>query len=261
MSKEPRAPRFTKAPALCRHCGKYTSTPPAWIWILDIMAPGSGTSEPTMQLKDIAKKIGQTVQRTSQMIRQCLDAGVLEALKPGSGHAIYRRTWYGRQLIGRWKTAGLELKDADRASAEPSAGYEASPTESFDLGLTWTCPIELQRCEALLLAISMRLHGTSRKTADGAYTYKPLGEPVDIELTADLAAAVLPHFAYLRHKIRCSPFVFKEEHVAPLICDITKDAAQAEIIQGQWNANHHDVVEEARKDLTDLIAAGFHCRW
>lgn len=133
--------------------------------------------------------------------------------------------------------------------------------EPFNLDLTWECPYELDKCEALLLALCMRLHGTARAKADGTREFPPLGDgSIEVTLTADLAKALLPHFSYLRHKIRCSPFTFKEEHVAPLILGITKDEAQAEILQGQWSAKHQDIIEQARTDLAEICAAGFRCK-
>lgn len=134
-------------------------------------------------------------------------------------------------------------------------------TDPFNLDLAWECPLDLDKCEALLLALCMRLHGTARENADGTREYPPLGNgSIKVTLTTDLATAILPHFSYLRHKIRCSPFTFNEEHVAPLILGITKDAAQAEILQGQWSAKHPDIIEQARKDLAELAAAGFRCK-
>lgn len=132
------------------------------------------------------------------------------------------------------------------------------PSQKRNMTLTWECPIEMQESEAYALALCIRIRGTVKK--DGQ-TYLPIGDDaVEVRLTAELAEAVLPHYAYLRHKIRCSPFVYKGSHVAPMILGLVKDDVETEVVQREWSRTHADIVEQTRKDLAELVAAGFRCR-
>jgi len=125
--------------------------------------------------------------------------------------------------------------------------------------IKWDCPVKVDGCEAMVLALCVRIRGTVYK--DGLVErYKPLGSgEVELSLTRELAEEVLPHFAYLRHKIRCNPFVRKPEHVPAFLVELAgKDGADVAV--NAWAAEHGPIVEAARRDLAALVDAGFRCR-
>lgn len=97
--------RVTKAPALCRHCSKAVSDPPGWMRLIDAMAPGRGQVEQLFRTSELARRIERTPQQTHQMLEQAVEAGAVERTRQ-LGLPVYRRTWYGRQLLGRWKSVG-----------------------------------------------------------------------------------------------------------------------------------------------------------
>lgn len=97
--------RVTKAPALCRHCNKAVSDPPAWMKLIDLMAPGRGTEEQKHRASDLARLVERTPQQTFQMLEQAIEAGAVKKSRV-LGVPVYERTWYGRQLLGRWKSVG-----------------------------------------------------------------------------------------------------------------------------------------------------------
>src|SRR5581483_6100279 len=87
--------RVTKAPALCPHCGEAITKAPAWMRLMSEMAPGRGAEEPVFGLAQLAGHVGESRQRTLQMVHEAVAAGALERLPAVAG---YRRTHYGRQL-------------------------------------------------------------------------------------------------------------------------------------------------------------------
>lgn len=98
--------RTTVAPAVCAHCHKPSSNPPAWMKLLDVMAGGRGKEEQSFSIGALAEKADLSRQRTTMLVDQAVKAGVLEVPAGISGARVYRRTWYGRQLLGRWKSLG-----------------------------------------------------------------------------------------------------------------------------------------------------------
>lgn len=93
-------------PALCRHCRKVTSDAPSWLKILSVMAPGIKRPEPQLTVQAIAHLTKRSRSLTVYQVDAALKAGLLELVPDISGTRVYRRTWYGRQILGRWKTAG-----------------------------------------------------------------------------------------------------------------------------------------------------------
>jgi hypothetical protein len=98
--------RVTVMPAVCAHCHKPSSNPPAWIKFMEAMAPGRGAEEQAYSASLLAKKVALSRQRANLLIAGAIKAGVLEIPKGISGAKVYRRTWYGRQILGRWKSLG-----------------------------------------------------------------------------------------------------------------------------------------------------------
>lgn len=97
--------RVTKAPAVCQNCGHAVSKAPAWMSVLEALAPGRGQPEPAYTLTAIAGRIEGSRQRTLQMLNDAVSAGVLERDR-SSGAPLYRRTRYGQKLLARWKSVG-----------------------------------------------------------------------------------------------------------------------------------------------------------
>jgi hypothetical protein len=94
-----------KIPVFCQHCRKLTSTPPAYLKILSVMAGGRGKPEPRFTAGDITRLAKLKRPMAEYLIKAALLAKVLE-LVPSPGTRVYRRAWYGRQILGRWKSAG-----------------------------------------------------------------------------------------------------------------------------------------------------------
>jgi hypothetical protein len=98
--------KVTVTPQLCTHCHKASGNPPAWMKLVEAMAPGRGQQEPTMSVSALAEKTGLSRQRVNQLADQAAKAGMLEIPRGISGVRVYRRTPYGRQILGRWKSLG-----------------------------------------------------------------------------------------------------------------------------------------------------------
>lgn len=126
-NKISRSSRVTKVPTLCRHCGKHASEPPAWLTLLEKMAPGTGCSEPGYTVSSLAKTSGLSRQRIALLVTACITEGVLEIPKDLHGAKVYRRTWYGRQLLGRWKTAGWKRDSSPTDNSKVRAAKGARP--------------------------------------------------------------------------------------------------------------------------------------
>jgi len=96
----------TKAPHECPHCGKYASRPPVWLKVLDAMAGGTGRSEQAWGIPAISDEAGISRSLARAAVLKGVRDRVLEVPPEVRGQPVYRRTWYGRQLLGRWKAAG-----------------------------------------------------------------------------------------------------------------------------------------------------------
>jgi hypothetical protein len=55
----------------------------------------------------MASMLQITRQRVSVLVRTAKEAG---AIDPVDGTNAYKRSWYGRQILGRWKTATKRSK-------------------------------------------------------------------------------------------------------------------------------------------------------
>lgn len=100
------ATRSTKVPAICAHCKHISSVPPSWIKVLDALAPGTGKAELQLTVGAIANRAKLKRPLTEYIVKAAVADRVLELVPGISGTRVYRRTWYGRQILGRWKTAG-----------------------------------------------------------------------------------------------------------------------------------------------------------
>ncbi len=91
---------------ICTHCHKAAGNPPAWMRLLDVMAPGRGVEEPAYSVSLLAKMSKLSRQRANLLVNEAVAAGALEIPRGISGARVYRRTQTGRQALGRWKTLG-----------------------------------------------------------------------------------------------------------------------------------------------------------
>lgn len=98
--------KTTKVPSICRHCHKVSTLPPAYMKVLSAMAPGIKNPEPQLTVGAIAEMTKVKRPLAEYLVKAALRERVLELVPGISGARVYRRTWYGRQILGRWKTAG-----------------------------------------------------------------------------------------------------------------------------------------------------------
>lgn len=96
----------TVFPPVCPHCHKASGNPPAWMKLLAATAPGRGMAEQAFSVTVLAKLTKLSRQRANILVHEAVKAGALEIPSGISGARVYRRTQYGRQILGRWKSLG-----------------------------------------------------------------------------------------------------------------------------------------------------------
>lgn len=93
--------RTTKYPALCPHCSKFTTNPPAHIRLLGAWSEGS-TRKVYHTVASAARAGGISRQHAATGIAKAVREGLLKLVMKGT----YRRTAPGKVAWFRWARAG-----------------------------------------------------------------------------------------------------------------------------------------------------------
>jgi hypothetical protein len=108
-----------RLPRACPRCRALLGRPPAWLWALEAMSPGSGRAA-GFTVSAIAAAAGVSRQGASRAVAGAIEAGLAEPLERLVGAKLYRKTAYGRVLLSKWRRAGW--RPAARPLPRPAKG-------------------------------------------------------------------------------------------------------------------------------------------